>query len=88
LSVIVLSVVIGKEGRIVLPKELRDKYNVKEGSRLIIRDYKNQIVLIPVTTYENPTEALHGSIPTELPIEEPKEVARVYLRRKLVENLT
>ena len=81
-----LSVEIGKYGRLVLPKELRDKYGVKEGSRLIIRDYKGQIILLPVTNYEKPTEALHGSIKAEHPIKEPKELARTHVRKKLLEE--
>jgi len=81
-----MSVAIGKYGRIVLPKKLRDKYNVKEGSRLIIREYKDQIILIPVTTYEKPTQALHGSIEVDRPIKEPKETARTYIRRRLIEE--
>ena len=82
-----VSIEIGKYGRMVLPKELRDKYGVKEGSRLIIRDYRGQIVLLPVETYEKPTEALQGSIKVKHPIEEPKEVARARIRKKLVEEL-
>jgi len=78
---------IRKYGRIVLPKELRDKYEVKEGSRPIIRDYRGQIVLLLVTKYEKTTEALHGSVKVELPIEEPKEVARTQVRKKLIEEL-
>jgi len=87
MSVLKLSVEIGKYGRLILPKELRNKYGVKEGSRLIIRDYEGRIILIPVATYENPTEVLHGSIKVESPIEEPKEVARTYIKKKLIEEL-
>ncbi len=82
-----MSVEIRKYGRIVLPKELRDKYGVKEGSRLIIRDHRGQIILLPVTTYEKPTEALHGSVKVEPPIENPKEEARTHIRKKLIEEL-
>lgn len=82
-----MSVEIGRYGRVVLPKELRDKYGVKEGSRLIVRDYGGQIVLLPVTTYGRPTEALHGSVKVEHPIEEPKERAREYIRKRLIEEL-
>jgi len=87
MSVITLSVQIGKYGRVVLPKELREKYGAKEGSRLIIREFKGCIVLIPVTTYERPTEALHGSVKVQAPIETPKEVARAHARKRLVEEL-
>ena len=86
MSVMSMSVEIGKYGRIVLPKKLRDKYRVKEGSRLIIRDYRGQIILLPVTTYEKPTEALHDSVKVKLPIEEPKETARTHIRKKLIEE--
>ena len=82
-----MSVEIGKYGRIVLPKKLRDKYQVKEGSRLIIRDYRGQIILLPVATYGKPTEALHDSVKAEPQIEEPKETARTHIKKKLVEEL-
>jgi AbrB family looped-hinge helix DNA binding protein len=82
-----VSVVVGREGRLVLPKELREKYRVREGSRLIVRDYGGQIVLIPVVLYEKPTEALHGSVQLKSSVEEPKEVARRHVRKKLLEGL-
>jgi AbrB family looped-hinge helix DNA binding protein len=85
--VIKVSVVVGREGRLVLPKELREKYRVREGSRLIVRDYGGRIVLIPVVIYESPTEALHGSVQLKSSVEEPKEVARRHVRKKLLEGL-
>ena len=81
-----MSIQMGKYGRLVIPKEMREKYGVKEGSRFIIREYKGQIILIPVTIYEKPTEALHGSIKLETLVDEPKEVARKYIRKKLAEE--
>ena len=82
-----MSVEVGKYGRIVLPKEVREKYGVGERSRLIIREREGEIVLIPVRRYEKPTEALYGSVKLERPIEEPKQVAREHVRRKLVEEM-
>ena len=82
-----MSVELGKYGRIVLPKEIREKYGVGERSRLIIRAREGEIVLIPVRRYESPTEALYGSVNLEEPVEEPKQVAREYVRRKLVEEM-
>ena len=54
---------------------------------MIIQDYKGQIILVPVTTYEKPTEALYDSVKAEFPIEEPKELARTHIRKKLIEEL-
>jgi len=82
-----MSVIVGAEGRVVLPKEMRKKYGVRKGSRLIVRDLGGQIVLIPVATYEEPTDALHASIPVEKPIQEPKQTARAHVRKKLTEEL-
>ena len=82
-----LSVEVGKYGRIVLPKELREKYGLQEGFRLIVIDFMGRIVLFPVKTYEKPTEALYGSVRLEKPIEEPKRVARDYVQKKLAEEV-
>lgn len=82
-----MSVEVGKYGRIVLPKEIREKYGVGENSRLIIRERGGVLILIPVRRYERPTEALYGSIELERPIDEPKKVAREHVRRKLVEEM-
>ena len=87
LSVISVSVVVGREGRLVLPKRLREKYGVGEGSRLIVRDYGGQIVLIPVKLYEDPAEALHGSVRLGRLVKKPKEVARRHVRKLLLEDL-
>jgi len=56
-------------------------------NRLIIRERDGEIVLIPVRKYDKPTEALYGSIRLEMPLDEPKRVAREHIRRKLIEGL-
>ncbi len=81
-----LSVEVGSGGRIVLPKQLRRKYGLDEGMRLIITEHMGNVCLVPVRTYENPTEALYGSVKLASPVDEPKEVAREHVRRKLVEE--
>lgn len=83
-----MSVQVGKYGRIVLPKEIREKYDVDESSRLIIREREGEIVLIPVKRYEKPTEALYGSVRPEKPLDEPKKVARDHIEKKLTEELS
>ncbi len=77
---------VGKYGRIVLPKKLRKKYGVDEGSRLIVTESMGRICLVPIKTYEKPTEALFGSLRTESPIDEPKHFAREASRSKIFEK--
>jgi len=81
-----IDVVVGKEGRVVLPKKIRDKYGVREGDRIIVREFGPQILLIPVDRYDKPTKALHGSVKSRKRIDEPKEFARRYMRRKIKEE--
>jgi len=81
-----LSIEVGRYGRIVLPKKIREKYGVMEKSRLIIRERDGEIVLIPVTRFDEPTEALYGSARPDEPVDRPKEVARQHIRKKLVEE--
>jgi AbrB family looped-hinge helix DNA binding protein len=82
-----VSVEVGKYGRIVLPKKLRQKYGVEEGMRLIITEYMGRICLIPVKKYEKPTETMYGSVKVAEPIDDPKQVAREHIRRQLLEDL-
>ena len=82
-----LSVEVGKYGRIVLPKKIREKYGVHEGFRLIITESMGRICLVPIKTYPKPTDALYGSLKIDRPIEEPKKFAREYIRKKVLEDL-
>jgi AbrB family looped-hinge helix DNA binding protein len=82
-----VSVEVGKYGRIVLPKKIRQKYGMDEGFRLIVTEYMGRICLVPVKKYEKPTEALYGSVKLEKDINEPKSLAREYIRKKLVEDI-
>jgi AbrB family looped-hinge helix DNA binding protein len=82
-----MSVEVGKYGRIVLPKKLREKYGIQEGFRLIVTESKGCICLIPVKNYQKPTVALFGSLKTAKPIDEPKTFAREFIRKKLLEDM-
>jgi AbrB family looped-hinge helix DNA binding protein len=79
------TVEVGRSGRIVLPKEIREKYEINENSRLIIRQRQGEIILIPVKRYENPTEALSGSIKLDEPIDEPWEIIKRHLKKSEIE---
>lgn len=81
-----VTVEIGKYGRIVLPKDIRNRYKLDDNSRLIIRERQGEIVLIPVKRYKNPTEAFYGSVKPDQPIDDPKEYARRHLAKKMRED--
>ena len=78
---------VGKEGRIVLPKDLRERNEIEEKTRVIIRERNGEIILIPIKRYSEPTASLAGSLPLEEPVDEPKELARRYAREKALKRL-
>jgi len=80
-----MTVEIGKYGRIVLPKDIRKRYELDDESRLIIRERQGEIILIPVKRYKKPTEAFFGSITPDQPIDDPKEYARRHIQKKMRE---
>ena len=49
---------LSEKGQIVIPSQLRKKYNLKPKSRMEIVDLGDQIVLCPIP--ENPLEAAAG----------------------------
>ena len=82
-----MSIEVGKYGRIVLPQKIRKKYGLNEGFRLIVTESMGRICLTPVKMHEKPTEALYGSVKTNKPIDEPKTLAREFMRKKLLEDM-
>ena len=77
------TVKVGRYGRITLPKDIRERLGIHETTRLIIREKTKQIILIPVTTYEKPTEAIYGSVKLEPLLDDPKQTVRQHLHTKL-----
>jgi AbrB family looped-hinge helix DNA binding protein len=83
-----MHVEVGKEGRIVLPKEIREKKEIEEKTRIIVRERQGEIVLIPIKRYSKPTQSLLGSVKVEEPVDDPKRLAREHAARKASEGLT
>ena len=82
-----MHVEVGKEGRIVLPKEIRQNKDIEEKTRLIVRERQGEIALIPIKKYEKPTQSLLGSIKTTTPIDDPKGQARRHVAEKALEGV-
>jgi AbrB family looped-hinge helix DNA binding protein len=71
---------VSTKGWVVIPKELRDKYGLKKGSRVQVLDYGELLALIPLP--DDPVKALHGmlaggpSLTEDLMAERARERAR------------
>ncbi len=66
---------VGKKGCIVLPNELREKKEIEEKTRIIIRERNGEIILTPVKIYPKPTSSLLCSVKVPHPIDKPKQLA-------------
>jgi AbrB family looped-hinge helix DNA binding protein len=73
---------VGKEGRVVLPKDIRERRGLEEKTRLIIRERMGEIILIPVKKYKEPADDLFGSIVLDVPVDDPKELARKHVHER------
>ncbi len=51
---------VSTKGWVVIPKDLREKYGLKEGSQVWLLDYGDMITLIPLA--DDPVEALDGML--------------------------
>ena len=71
----------------MLPKEIRDKKEIEEKTRIIVRERRGEIVLIPVKRYPKPTGSLLGSVKISEPLDEPKRLAREHAARKALEGI-
>ena len=46
------TVTVNDRGQIVIPKDARDKYDIREGTRLVVAGDEAGITLIPVDVFE------------------------------------
>lgn len=67
-------------GRVVIPKEIREKLGIKSGDEVTISLEGRTIKIIP-EGIKKPVEKLYGSVKVK-PEESPKEVAREWVQKK------
>lgn len=71
---------VSTKGWVVIPKDLREKYRLKKGTRIQVVDYGNVLALVPLP--DDPVDALHGmlaggpSLTADLLAERARERAR------------
>jgi AbrB family looped-hinge helix DNA binding protein len=51
---------ISTKGWVVIPKDLRDKYGLRKGTRIQVVEYDQALALVPLP--DDPAEALHGML--------------------------
>lgn len=72
-------------GRVVIPKEIREKLKIESGDEVKI-SVKDRILVLKPEGIKNPVERLYGSVRTK-PEEGPKKVAREWVKKKIEEDL-
>jgi AbrB family looped-hinge helix DNA binding protein len=70
-------------GRVTIPKSLREKFGLKEGTVVRISVKDGSIILEPPKRLAS----LSGLIQTDEPSDDPKAVAREYMKKKFVDEL-
>jgi len=68
-------------GRVTIPKSLRDRFGLREGTVVKIMANDDLIMIEPPKRLVS----LRGLIQTEAPCDDPKAVAREYMKKKLDE---
>jgi AbrB family looped-hinge helix DNA binding protein len=77
--ILVLKTRVSEGGRIVIPKEIRDRFGIEEKEEIRIEIEGKRIVLIPEGIEDDPVGKLYGSVRGE-PEDNPKEAARKWAR--------
>ena len=52
------TVTVSAKGWVVIPKSIREKHGLKQGSRVQVLDYGQIVAIVPLP--DDPIEALHG----------------------------
>jgi AbrB family looped-hinge helix DNA binding protein len=71
---------VSTKGWVVIPKDLRDKYGLRKGTRVQVVEYNQALAIVPLP--DDPAEALHGmlesgpSLTTDLLAEHARERAQ------------
>lgn len=53
-------VTVSTKGQIIIPAEIRKRYNIKQGDRLVLREIDGKLVLVPLG--EKPLAGLYGAL--------------------------
>ena len=69
---------VGKKGQVTIPKEIRDKFGLKEGEKVIFEVKGDEIVMKPEKSGKDYVEELTSIVKKKLEAPEPAELKRLY----------
>ncbi len=69
---------VGKKGQVTIPKEIREKFGLKEGERVVFEIRGGEIVMRPEKSGEDYVEELTSVVKKKLEAPEPAELKRLY----------
>ena len=69
---------VGKKGQVTIPKEIREKFGLKEGERVVFEIRGDEIVMRPEKSGEDYVEELASVVKKKLEAPEPAELKRLY----------
>lgn len=69
---------VGKKGQVTIPKEIREKFGLKEGEKVVFEVRGDEIVLRPEKRGIDYVEELTSIVEKKLEAPEPAELKRLY----------
>lgn len=69
---------VGKKGQVTIPKEIRERFGLKEGEKVIFEVRGDEIVMRPKRSGEDYVEELVSVIREKHEAPEPAELKRLY----------
>ncbi len=69
---------VGKKGQVTIPKEIREKFSLKEGEKVVFEIKGNEIVMRPEKSGRDYVEELASIVKKKLEAPEARELKRWY----------
>mgnify|MGYP002331839052 CR=1 FL=1 len=70
--------VVGKKGLVTIPKEIREKFGLKEGEKVVFEIRGDEIIIKPEKTGRDYVEELISIVKKKLEAPRPEEMKRLY----------
>jgi len=71
-------VVVDEKGRVLIPKEIRDKVGLKAGGRARLKVEKENIIIIPPVSPEEFIKEMEGCIREGTPSSDPLKLKKIW----------